>query len=103
MSNCSTPKKRRIMSSWSSLIVSKIPANLKMDDIDYVNILDDMEDIEAFQKNKLMGKRLFLQDAFGDSPDLIEEILKLMDCVSLKSASIHIFYLSLIDEFLLSW
>ncbi len=87
MSNCSTPKRRKL-SSWS-LIVSKIPANLKTDDIDYVSILDDMEDIETFVSLKLNGKRLILEDTFGDSPDLIEEILTLLDRVSLKSAQFH--------------
>ncbi len=87
--------------------MSKIPANLKTDDIDYVSILDDMEDIETFQKHKLNVKQLVLQDTFGyDSADLIEEILKLMDRVSLKSAQFHshslIFYLSLIDG-IVSW
>ena len=69
-----------------SSIVSKIPADLKADDIDYVSILENMEDIEIFQNNKLRMKKLALQDALGDeSADLIEEILKLVDHVSLKS------------------
>ncbi len=85
MSTCNTPKKRRVMISWPS-IVSKISANLKVDDIDYVDILENMEDIEIFQKTKLKTKKNLLQTEFGDeSSDLIGEILELLDHVSLKS------------------
>lgn len=86
MSTCSTPtpKRRRVMLSWSS-IVSKIPEEMKMDGINYVSILENMEDIEVFRQiNKVENKKAMLQNEFGDeSPELIDKILELVvGCVS---------------------
>ena len=77
-SYASTPKKRRMTRTWSS-VVDKIPSDMKRD-MDVLALLQDrFDDFETFYANPLFLQTLGLCDTLGDDSPLVPTILDLLD------------------------
>ncbi len=76
-SYASTPKKRRMTRTWSS-VVDKIPSDMKRD-MDILALLQDrFDDFEAFYSVPLSMQTLGLRDTLGDDSPLVQTILDLL-------------------------
>ncbi len=77
-SYASTPKKRKMARTWSS-VVDQIPSEMKRD-MDIVPILEkDFGDLDVFNDIPRSWQNIGLCNTFGDDSPLVQKIIDLLD------------------------